>query len=310
MSKQMKRRLVYPLFLLLAALLVAGCASGGRESADEGRNNTVSNEKSATQSPQPEAAATGSPAGSETAAASTAEPAAPDNAAASAAPGTPAPEASAAPAATAAPAGSAAPAAASPDAANPVAKTAAPAVSAPAKPDSGKSPAVAPKPAATAKPAATVNPAAITKPAATAKPAAAAKPPAATAAPTQPAAAAKPAEQASTVTLSITGDEEHGTILAAAAYELEEGDTVLELLKRITRKNKIQMEYKGAKSFAYVEGIDNLYEFDRGAESGWMYSVNGEFPGKGAGTYTLNPGDTIEWLYTLDLGKDLGAKAP
>ncbi|GGF83934.1 hypothetical protein GCM10010912_31420 [Paenibacillus albidus] len=110
--------------------------------------------------------------------------------------------------------------------------------------------------------------------------------------------------------MSIVGDEEHGTILAATEVEVEKGDSVLDLLKRITRGNKVQMEFSGAKGFAYVEGIDNLYEFDRGAESGWMYRVNGEFPSKSAGAYTVTPGDTIEWLYTLDLGKDLGAKAP
>lgn len=99
-------------------------------------------------------------------------------------------------------------------------------------------------------------------------------------------------------------------ILAPAAYEIKAGESALELLKRITRQHKIQMESQGAKSFAYVEGIDNLYEFDHGAGSGWMYKVNGAFPDKGAGSYTVNPGDTIEWLYTLDLGRDLGAGTP
>ncbi|WP_148449123.1 DUF4430 domain-containing protein, partial [Paenibacillus ihuae] len=155
---------------------------------------------------------------------------------------------------------------------------------------------------------------------AAASPSAGAKPPAANAtarpaATPQPAATAaaasvQPAAEAATAVISITGDEEHGVILAPAAYEIKEGETALELLKRITRSSKIQMEYQGAKAFAYVEGIDNLYEFDHGAESGWMYKVNGAFPDKGAGSYTVNPGDTIEWLYTLDLGKDLGAKAP
>lgn len=135
-------------------------------------------------------------------------------------------------------------------------------------------------------------------------PAATAKPPAAT---RSPAATPKPDN---VVTLSITGDEEHGVILAAAQYELKKGESVLELLKRITRGQKIQMEYQGSKAFAYVEGIDNLYEGDHGSESGWMYKVNGEFPSKAAGSWIVEPGDTIEWLYTLDLGKDLGAKAP
>ncbi len=99
-------------------------------------------------------------------------------------------------------------------------------------------------------------------------------------------------------------------ILAAAEYEIKKNESALELLKRITREQKIQMEYQGSGTFAYVEGIDNLYESDHGPESGWMYKVNGEFPNKAAGSWTLQPGDTVEWLYTLDLGKDLGAKAP
>lgn len=135
-------------------------------------------------------------------------------------------------------------------------------------------------------------------------PAATAKPPAAT---RSPAATPKPDN---VVTLSITGDEEHGVILAAAQYEIKKDESVLDLLKRITRAQKVQMEYQGSKAFAYVEGIDNLYEGDHGAESGWMYKVNGEFPSKAAGSWIVEPGDTIEWLYTLDLGKDLGAKAP
>ncbi|MDQ0195474.1 DUF4430 domain-containing protein [Paenibacillus wynnii] len=117
-------------------------------------------------------------------------------------------------------------------------------------------------------------------------------------------------EKASTVTFSITGDSESGVILAPSVVEVKDGDSVMDLLKRITRKNKIQMEFKGIGPVAYVEGIDNLYEYDKGAESGWMYRVNGVFPNIGAAGYTVKSGDRIEWLYTLDLGKDLGAKAP
>jgi hypothetical protein len=115
-------------------------------------------------------------------------------------------------------------------------------------------------------------------------------------------------QPANIVTISIIADEETGTVLEPTAVELKKDDTVLEVLKRITRKNKIQMEYKGLKAAAYIEGIDNVYEFDHGAKSGWMYRVNGEFPNKSAGAYALKEGDVIEWLYTIDLGKDLGAE--
>lgn len=83
---------------------------------------------------------------------------------------------------------------------------------------------------------------------------------------------------------------------------------MLDVLKKTTREHKIQMEYRGSKGFAYIEGIDNLYEFDEGPESGWMYAVNGEFPNKSVGVYSLQPGDTVELKYTLKLGKDLGAE--
>ena len=56
----------------------------------------------------------------------------------------------------------------------------------------------------------------------------------------------------------------------------------------------------------YIEGIHNLYEFDCGDLSGWMYKVNGWFPNYGCSRYQLKQGDVIEWVYTCDLGKDVG----
>jgi hypothetical protein len=56
----------------------------------------------------------------------------------------------------------------------------------------------------------------------------------------------------------------------------------------------------------YLEGISNLYEFDAGELSGWMYKVNGWFPNYGSSRYQLKQGDVIEWLYTCELGKDIG----
>ncbi|NQX47497.1 DUF4430 domain-containing protein [Paenibacillus tritici] len=201
--------------------------------------------------------------------------------------------------ATPSPAGSVKPAAPSPAG---VSKPATPSPAGSVKP-------AAPSPAGSVKPAAPSS-AGVSKPA-TPSPAGSSKP--ATQSPPVSAATPRPADTAkpeNRVTLSITGDEEHGVILAAADYEIVKDESVLELTKRITRKQKIQMEYQGSKAFAYVEGIDNLYENDHGSESGWMYKVNGEFPSKAAGSWIVQPGDTIEWLYTLDLGKDLGAKAP
>ena len=37
-----------------------------------------------------------------------------------------------------------------------------------------------------------------------------------------------------------------------------------------------------------------------------MYKVNGEFPNYGSSRYMIKEGDTIEWVYTCNLGYDLG----
>ncbi|MDR2296437.1 MAG: DUF4430 domain-containing protein, partial [Clostridiales Family XIII bacterium] len=72
----------------------------------------------------------------------------------------------------------------------------------------------------------------------------------------------------------------------------------------------IHMEFENTPIYnsAYIEGINNLYEFDAGELTGWMYKVNGWYPNYGCSRYRLAAGDVIEWHYTCDLGRDLGAE--
>lgn len=99
-----------------------------------------------------------------------------------------------------------------------------------------------------------------------------------------------------------------GVLLAPTAVEFTEGESVFDVLKRVCRENKIHMEFSETPVYqsAYIEGIGNLYEFDCGEGSGWMYRVNGEFPNYGCSRYTLADGDTVEWVYTCDFGADVG----
>lgn len=101
-----------------------------------------------------------------------------------------------------------------------------------------------------------------------------------------------------------------GVILETTTYVLREGDTAFDILERAVRHNKIQMEYQGADqnvyATVYIQGIHYLYEFSCGPLSGWMYRVNGEFPNCGCSDYELQDGDVIEWVYTCNLGKDVG----
>lgn len=101
----------------------------------------------------------------------------------------------------------------------------------------------------------------------------------------------------------------NGVILQNMKVEFNEGDTVFDILVKITRKKGIHMEYRGSGSNTYIEGINNLYEFDGGSNSGWMYSVNGVYPNYGVGAYKVKSSDVIKFNYTCNLGADLGARA-
>lgn len=103
---------------------------------------------------------------------------------------------------------------------------------------------------------------------------------------------------------------EDGCILEETELTVTEGDTVFDLLCEVRDTYGIQMEYSGIGGKEYIEGIGNLYEFDGGRWSGWMYSVNGAYPGTGCGQYLLQDGDAVRWDYTCDLGADLGASMP
>lgn len=98
---------------------------------------------------------------------------------------------------------------------------------------------------------------------------------------------------------------EDGIILKKTEVEFAEGESVYDVLTRVLKENKILMEASFTGNSAYVEGIDNIYEFSCGELSGWQYSVNGVFPGKSCSDYLLGDGDAIEWRYTCDLGEDL-----
>ena len=101
-----------------------------------------------------------------------------------------------------------------------------------------------------------------------------------------------------------------GVLLPPTAVELEEGDSVFDLLQRACREAGIHMEYTDTPGYgsACIEGIGNLYEFDGGPLSGWMYRVNGTFPNKGCSGVAAAPGDRVEWVYTCDLGRDVGGE--
>ena len=100
-----------------------------------------------------------------------------------------------------------------------------------------------------------------------------------------------------------------GTILSPVRVNFKDSETVFDVLKRVTTLTDIQLEYAWTPMYNsyYIEGINNLYEFDCGNQSGWMYKVNGWFPNYGCSSYKLKAGDKIIWCYTCKgLGADVG----
>ena len=99
-----------------------------------------------------------------------------------------------------------------------------------------------------------------------------------------------------------------GVIFPKTSVTFYEGESVYDVLQRVCKENNIHMEASWTPIYnsAYVEGIHNLYEFDCGTGSGWMYRVNGWYPNYGCSRYQLAQGDNVEWRYTCDLGADVG----
>lgn len=99
-----------------------------------------------------------------------------------------------------------------------------------------------------------------------------------------------------------------GWILKTVTVDIQPGDTVYDILCRVTKSHGISLEYSYTAIYGsyYIEGIANLYEFDCGELSGWMYSVNGKFPNYGCSKYVVSDGDVIKWVYTCNLGADVG----
>ena len=102
-----------------------------------------------------------------------------------------------------------------------------------------------------------------------------------------------------------------GWLLEETVVSFQEGESVFDILRRVCREKGIHMEYTGTPGYkgAYIEGIGNLYEFDVGELSGWMYSFNGRFPNYSSAAHTVQEGDRIAWVYSCDMGRDVGGSA-
>jgi len=100
-----------------------------------------------------------------------------------------------------------------------------------------------------------------------------------------------------------------GFIFPPTQVRVYPGESVFNILQRETRRNNIHMvsQFTPVFNSAHTRAINNLFSRDAGPLSGWMYRVNGWFPNFGSSLYVLSPGDVVEWVFTVDLGRDYGA---
>lgn len=92
-----------------------------------------------------------------------------------------------------------------------------------------------------------------------------------------------------------------GWLLGATTVELSPGASVYDALMQ----TGLTVGASSSSMGMYVYSIGGISEKDYGGKSGWMYSVNGSYPGKSCSAYTLSDGDVIQWRYTCNGGKDL-----
>lgn len=95
---------------------------------------------------------------------------------------------------------------------------------------------------------------------------------------------------------------ENGIIFSRENISFSDGESVFDILVRELKAKSIHFEYVKNSMYnsVYIEGIGNIYEFDAGDLSGWLYKVNGEKPTCGCSQYIVQDGDRIEFIYSVN----------
>ena len=93
-----------------------------------------------------------------------------------------------------------------------------------------------------------------------------------------------------------------GIILTLSEAEFKDGESVFDVVYRELKNADIHFEFEKNPMYnsAYIKGIGNLYEFDCGDCSGWLYKVNGTKPNVGCSQYILHNNDKIELYYSCN----------
>lgn len=81
---------------------------------------------------------------------------------------------------------------------------------------------------------------------------------------------------------------------AKGQVEVEEGATVFDALEKYVKDNNSGVEWSGDGASLYVTSIDTVAS---GANTGWVYTLNGEMVMTGCNETVLEDGDTVVWSF-------------
>ena len=108
--------------------------------------------------------------------------------------------------------------------------------------------------------------------------------------------------------------EPKGVIIDRYKVDFSEADSMMDCIRRACGENDVPVSLNS--DATYIRGIAGLKEFDKGAQSGWVGTLNGWFTDKGFAyikanhenpKYRLKDGDDIHLYYTqTGLGADVG----
>ncbi len=99
------------------------------------------------------------------------------------------------------------------------------------------------------------------------------------------------------------------SILNSTTITVQSGASVWDVIKKGLDDAGISYDAKDTSLGVYISSVNSLAEFDKGANSGWEYTVNGTKPSVGVSQYTLNSGDKIVLYYTADYTSESGSAA-
>ncbi|MEG0013759.1 MAG: DUF4430 domain-containing protein [Cellulosilyticaceae bacterium] len=109
------------------------------------------------------------------------------------------------------------------------------------------------------------------------------------------------------IIFTITGPSGQNVILPETDVAISPGESVLDASLRVFDEFNLPYEIAGFGKDTYVLAIDNISQYEKGPESRWLYNIDGVYPSMSPAEYILPADARVEWIYTIDGGKDIGA---